>query len=685
MTGQRHKTTIEIDVDDRKIRGLDQTLHRTFDDRMLAAFERSIDRTATSMERMLRVAERLDRTMRRMPGIGGGAGGGRGGGGMAAGGSLGPQIAQLSQQIQQLARALQAGGGAGGGGGGARGGGGGFAGRTASTALGTYLGGLTAAAGGGQGIISQAAGGIPLAGGFLGGAIGAIQNYYQRYESAQTGISRQAGALGRRRPPRGAVSTMRGFGFDRPARMQQATQFAGAAGLSGEGVTPEFLNTAQRLQSLGGIDAAGVVGAMGVGRMGPRGQDYGASAPGMSSGAMMQAVSAGMQAGVREARLGQFVAAATSVLEQGRMQGVDLELGQVLQTVQGFAAAGEGFQGQRAQEAMSRAIPEMRSFRPGTDFRTLLRLRAAGFGRQGEGGRSYLEAMQHIQTRPAEQIASELAQIQQMGGGRSDVTAYMMSQYAPGATGSIRQARSLAGMGPEQRAAFGREVGTEGARDLLTRRAGALGGPGGGVFGAAAAGAGYRDRQLALGGRRDVGRAARSIRNTELALISSTIPTIAATLQRILAFIALTAGVTIPGGPSAESELEPDLVQRVQSLRRGEIHPSVGSRPTMGTPVPESVRRLGDRGPASGFEQSIQQFLHEHTGSASPEDIERRRQERVRERSSTETTTSGTPVTEGGGSSSLSGHLRDMAHSASQAAIEADRLGLLEEGALGMG
>ena len=50
MAEQRHRTVIEIGVDDREVRGLDSTITRAFDDRTLISFERAVERSTRAIE-----------------------------------------------------------------------------------------------------------------------------------------------------------------------------------------------------------------------------------------------------------------------------------------------------------------------------------------------------------------------------------------------------------------------------------------------------------------------------------------------------------------------------------------------------------------------------------------------------------------------------------------------------------
>lgn len=515
MPDQRHRTTIEIAVDDRQIRGLDRTMHRAFDDQMLSGFERVLERNARLMESMVKSADRLQTAMSRTGGMmdGGGGGGRRGGGD-----ELRAAMMQLTQSVRQLNRMQEQ------------------AGRRAAVGsgigsyAGSYLGGL-AARGTGQGLVAQALGGIPLIGGLLGGALGQAQQFYGQYASQEQARSRTYGGLGRASLPGGVGFTR--FGLDRAQAFQTAQGFAGQAGLSGEGVTPEFLRAALQLQMLGGVgSAAGFAGAAGIGG--------GATTPQQ----MLEAVSAGLQAGIREARLDQFVAAATGVLEQSRLEGADMGVAGVLQTLRGLSGLGGGFRGEQAQRAVQSAVPSMRRFEPGMDVASLVGLRAVGFGTPG--GPSFHEALRRFQEDPQSVLPQLIEQVRAMAPGNEGAQVELMRQIMPrflGFTPTITQAESLA---RGDLSGFQEQVGPERAAEFLGGRARGAGAAG---FGTAAAEAQYRNRAAGVGGR--VAAPVRRIRGLEMDLTEQTLPRIMSGVDQIITRIQRLLDAFMEGGFTA--------------------------------------------------------------------------------------------------------------------------------------
>jgi hypothetical protein len=367
---------------------------------------------------------------------------------------------------------------------------------------------------GGEGFLAQAAGGVPLFGGFFRGAINSIHRYAGMYAAAQQQVSRQVGVLGRT----GAPGSFGRFGLARPEAIQQAAQFARTAGRAGGRVTPELMNQALEMQMLGGIqEAPGIIRAAEAGG-------------GFTIGTeMTEAVSAGIQMGIRETRLGQFIGVATQVLEQARIEGTGTELQTVLRTFAGFSGLGAGFVGEQGQRAGMQAMGALRRFQPGADVASLVALRSVGFGQPG--GPGYHEALEMFQQEPARVLPRLLETIRGMAPGNEAAQIELMRQISPrllGFTPSIQQARSMV---QGNLGAFEQEVGPEGGRQFLARRRGAVGG----AFGVPAREAAFRNQQLALGGQ--VYGASRQLMRTEMGVLVEILPRVADGIQAILEFL----------------------------------------------------------------------------------------------------------------------------------------------------
>ena len=538
MADTRQRTRIEIEVDDRKIRGLDQSLSRAFDDDMLSAFEKTIERATRNFDALTKAVERFDQVMKRTqqgapagggspaggaPAGGAGGGGGRGPGGSSA--SLVTAITTLNQSIQQMQGAQQQ----------AMASQPSFANRALATGVGSYLGGLGARLGTGEGFASQAVAGIPGVGGFLSGALNSIQRYYGMYGQAMSQRSRAVGALGTTNIPTGQFA---GFGMDMPTAAGQASQFAQQAGLAGEGgpygIDPGMYRRALQLQMLGGIQGGGtsILRAQGVGGGavgGPR--------------AMMAAVSAGIQSGIREAKLGQFIQAATGVLEQGRTEGAELRLANVLAVQRGFGGMGAGFRGEQGTRAMQTAVGALRQFKPQRDAASMIALRAAGFG----SGKTYHEALKTMQEDPAAVLPTLVQHVRGMAPENQDAQIELMRQVLPkvlGFTPTITQAESLVRgdlTGFDQEAAGD----TDRAEEFLQARQQRLRG----AFATPAADARYRNQQISVGGA--VAGAAQAVRQGELGIVRNVLPGIAKGVEGVIGYLKQLVDTFQEGGMGA--------------------------------------------------------------------------------------------------------------------------------------
>lgn len=487
MVDSRHRTTIEVNVDDRKLKTLDQTMKRAFDDSVMGRFEQSLAKAAQNLTTLQKAAERFEQSMR-----------------------------SAQQRQQQAPRRAPPGGGGGPGGapgGGAPGGGGGgqpsWWSRTGSTAVGSYLGGLASRAPVGQGFVAQMAAGIPIFGGMIAGSLNAAQGYYQQFAASETTRARMAGQTGSRlRVPEATRSNFTRLGYDLPTSYGMMGNYSQQSGLTGANLSGDFLTQATNLQALGGVqNAASIVGAAGT----AGGQTA------MPAKLMMQAVAAGVASGVRESRLTQFIQVASSVLQQARSEGTNLSAEAVLGMQRGYSGLGEGFQGAAGTRAMQSTVTSMRGFKPTRSAASLVGLRAAGFGR----GKSYMEALESFQERPQDVLPQVIREIRSMSGGNQHAGMQLMMdlmQELGGFRPTVRQARSLmmgdmsvldaGGMGGEDFEATG----------LMERRRAATQG----AFGTASVEAAYRNESIGLGGR--VAGAVQTIRGMEMKMAAGIEP-----------------------------------------------------------------------------------------------------------------------------------------------------------------
>jgi hypothetical protein len=284
MPDTRHRTVVEIGVDDREVRGLGQTMERAFSTRTVEAFERSIERTGRAMEKLTQAQARLIQQMARM------------------------EQAVARQERGPGAPAGAPGGpGAPGGAGGARRGGGGFGGTfggsfagTAAANLLTRAGGMAGAMAQPQGFVGQMVSGIPYIGPALGGAANAVQQLYGEFASRQIARSRAFGVTGIGGGAGGGYGGLAGVGTrygigptEFPGTLAGLSQQTGMRGAELAGAVPSLL---RMQQTMGFGNIASIVG--GAGAAGGTGEDV--------YSIILDAVTSGVQAGFREGRLDQF-------------------------------------------------------------------------------------------------------------------------------------------------------------------------------------------------------------------------------------------------------------------------------------------------------------------------------------------------------------------------------------------
>jgi len=505
MTEQRHRTVLEYRVEDRQIRGLEQSVQRAFSEDTLTSFEKGLDRIARNIGALSSATDRFGQAADRRGGAppsGGGVGGGRG-----SNADVLTALSGLSANIGRLAQDSRR-----------RGVGPSGAGpMAASSYAGAAAGGLfSRMGGGGDGIIGQAFSTIPIVGGFLQAGVDAVQRYYAEFAAQQQQIAGSLGALGSR-DLAGAGADYTRFGLDRGRAFSAAAGYA----QSGGGALDELgARTALSLEHLGGIqDPTAIVGAANTGTRG-----------GSSAGrVMLQAVSAGLVAGIRDARLGQYLSTMASALEQARTEGTSLSDESLGRMMQGFSALGSAWSGERATRATTSAASTMRAFSPGMDVASAVGLAAVGFGTPG--GPSYHDALRMFQENPEQVMPQLLQQIRSMSGGDQGAGVELMRQIMPrflGFTPTIDQARAAFS---GDASAFSSEVDTQASLDFLRqRREGLMGG-----FGVAGAEAAYANRRAGIGG--DVAGTALQIRGMEANLVSSTLPAIAGGISEILSLL----------------------------------------------------------------------------------------------------------------------------------------------------
>ncbi len=515
MTETRHRTVIEIGVDDREVRGLGATMDRTFSTKTIDAFERSLDRTSRTLNKLIEQQTRLTQVLDRM------------------------------DQRQRQGAARQRGEGGGGGGlGGMRQ----FGRQSGATAIGSYLGNVAARGVGGTGAVSTAAGAIPFVGPIIQGAIQAMQGFYQSYAAQQMARGGVFGATGMTSPQFGAAELAGARAGVMPgASAQMMGQFAQQTGMVGPGLAQMAQGRpGQRggqglfglAQVMGFRNIGGILGGAGAATPGGR-----TMAPGDAFDTMAEAVSTGMTAGFREGRLDQFFAQFGGWLEQIRTGGIQISAGSALQLVRGTGMLGRHFQGEAGlratqgfQQAMTRA-----GQRPGQA--SLMMLRAGGMRGGGFGTRTFMEARRALEENPAEAMQNFMQIFRRVTRGASASQAAMFAEQAFNQLGMQMTAGQALDFGEatttggtEGIFTTGREQGEQDVREMVERRMEAGlgrrregGRRRGGALRGARAEAFYELQRIDVGRR--VQGAARALRNFEIALARDFMPVMGSVIQ----------------------------------------------------------------------------------------------------------------------------------------------------------
>lgn len=529
MAETRHRTVLEIGVDDRQVRGLGASIDRTFSTNTIDAFERALaraartlDALATNQAKMTSAMVRAEQQQRAMS----------------------ARAAQDSQRAQQQGQ-----GGAGGPPGGGGGGQPGFWNRTMSTAVGSAMG-MGAAGARGSGAVSMAMGAIPIVGPVLSGAVQGMQGFYQSHVQRMMGRAAAFPATGIMPAEFGVAERMGArVGMMPGQSAAMMGQFAQQTGLTGEelmdiavgGTSTRARRRRERVeaglpmiaaeqagaeegplagrnipilsllgfqQSLGLRNAGSLVGAMGTGIMPGQGQDDPVSI-------LSEAVRSGIQAGFREGRLDQFFSQMATWVEQMRTQGIPIEPSALLGMVRGVSSFGVGFEGEAGQAAARQFQGAIQNAGRGSGIGQFMMMRAAGLGQ----GRNYMEARAFAEQNPQEVMANFMEQYRAMTGGISGPVSAMFVEEAMRGLGmqmSATQALSFAqaageGAGGDFMAPAS-EAENQRTREYFQRRTRI----GQQVYATPRAEAGYELQRANIGGQ--VASANRQIRQFEITL-----------------------------------------------------------------------------------------------------------------------------------------------------------------------
>lgn len=408
MAESRHRTTIQVDVDDRAVRKLGQEIERAIDPRLLDAFTRSIERSNRAIDRLTRATERMARVSDKLAraSMGGGMGGGRGRGKPETG-----RQARMRDRVQRFVSA--AGGPA-----------------------------------GGEGFIGGAFGMIPYAGPVLQSAISGAQGYYQQYIAAQQARMQSFGAAGIARPGDALSSRLRGIGYGPGAQAGVLGQIAQMSGRRGAGLS-SIAGDAATMERFLGVNPAAIFRGAEV--QGPQSNDL-----------MQSALGAARQAGFRDPMLTEAIQGLSQTMMQLQQEGIQLAPQAILGIYRGLGAAQlPGLRGEAVAGLAQRIVGAGGNVGGGSSSFDYLMLQAAGGGRGGD--RSLLQAQIFAERNPGEVFFNVLEQLRGRAG-NNPAEQEALAEYLHQNVGVSRDlALQLAQMDPgriqQMRAASSNQVG----------------------------------------------------------------------------------------------------------------------------------------------------------------------------------------------------------------------------------
>jgi len=435
----KNRTTLEIAVDDRALKGLRATFDRAFAPAsvraQLVAQEKLLKTTTRLRMELERIAKLQGRTGGAAPaGGGGGDGGGGGGTAPAGGGGTAP-------------------GGGGGGtapGGGGGGGGGGFGrrvdramdrvhgrkqekepsflNRTGATALGTFVGQRAAHAGtaaaSGSGLVSGLARGlIPFVGEALGAAIDHAASLAEKaaaIDAARAGVFAQTGMTG------GQYPGMARLGIGPSEAVGMAASVARESGMRGDDARlPDQIMRSTLLERATGIKSAPLFGAM---------ETAGGSAA-LSENVLTTAITVALDTGMRKSKLPDLVDRIASGITELRTKGMQIDP-EGMSNAMRIMGAVTGMQGEPVEHMAKTAMDTLRGVGGQQGFMAALAMNTAM-----KSGKSPYEAAMDLQENPEKYLGEIMKEVNARGG-TAEGRAMAFKQWMPDL--SDREALSMA-------------------------------------------------------------------------------------------------------------------------------------------------------------------------------------------------------------------------------------------------
>jgi hypothetical protein len=230
--------------------------------------------------------------------------------------------------------------------------------------------GMAAAAARGQGFTASALSHIPWVGGPLGAAVGSAMEIGGGAIAQESAFAGSAGRIGTGTVPSGARSRAMRMGVNRQQLIQQASMLGPMSGMRGEpGMEMSArLIALERTTGISGAAGAGLIGAAGLG-----GKE--ASLP-QATKMLHEAVAAGVGAGFRDQKWGEYLQTVAQETEQMRRQGIMMDPSAMHRVVMGMSGI-TGFKGETGAAAAKNMLDVVRQGAEGNTFFDMMGFNAA--------------------------------------------------------------------------------------------------------------------------------------------------------------------------------------------------------------------------------------------------------------------------------------------------------------------
>lgn len=440
MAETRHRTILEVGLDDRDLRQLGPLMERALNPKVAEAFEKSMERSTSALGKMLEHQAKLGKLIDEQA--------------KRAQGRARDDDKRARDQERRLRSATSSGS---------------MRGTLGAHALmrGNQLAGQMPYQ---EGFLSQMLSAIPILGPAFAGAVGGAQSFYQSFAQRQIARARSFGSTGIGNSAYGRTLDMAGINMGMGP--SETAGFMGglgqASGMRGGALT-SLGPRAMELQTLMGIDS-GVSGGIANAVLTGGRAEGGLSSLDDEDRAMTmvsEAVAEGLAAGVREGRIGEVLGQLAASVTALRTSGVPLNLAETLGLMRGLGGLGGGFSGE-ASGAAARSITQ--GFSGAGDREGVLSALAIR-NRMSSTGEDYETAAREIEANPVEAFRSVMGTLSGFRGTRGYETMLRSQFERMGISLSRDQAHRLAGASGEDFAGMIPGTGGEGTvSELLEGR-----------------------------------------------------------------------------------------------------------------------------------------------------------------------------------------------------------------------